>query len=129
MQTIIAQSAPAAHANPDAAASQRAARLARATAAEMHAALAFLGMIDADAFEIAFTAVGGDQSRDDHPEDEEAVPACRACGNVLGIFPEHGLGWQHFRGAGVTSGAQVIFDPGHAPEVVWCLPDEDPAEL
>ncbi|MGH3245859.1 MAG: hypothetical protein ACRDOI_06555, partial [Trebonia sp.] len=63
MQTMITQPAPAAHENPDTAAGRRAARLAKATAGEMRAALAFLGMIDADAFEIAFTAVPGDQSR------------------------------------------------------------------
>ena len=26
-------------------------------------------------------------------------------------------------------GAQEIYDPGHAAEVAWILPDEDPEEL
>jgi hypothetical protein len=25
--------------------------------------------------------------------------------------------------------AQEVYDAGHAPEVTWCLPDENPAEL
>jgi hypothetical protein len=30
---------------------------------------------------------------------------------------------------GTTSGAQQIYEPGHAPEVTWILPDEDPDDL
>ena len=132
MQLIMTQPAPAAPVNPDTAARQRADRLGTATVGQMHAALAFLSVIDPEAFEIAFTAVtpaSSDQPRSTEPEDDEPVPVCRACNSLLGIFPEHGLNWQHYRGDGTTSGAQEIFDPGHAPEVIWCLPDEDPAEL
>jgi hypothetical protein len=127
MQLIITQPAQTVHANPDVAARQRADRLAKATVDQMQNALAFLSMIDPEAFDIAFTAVipaDGNQS-----EDDEAVPACRACGASVGIFPEHGLHWQHYRGDGITSGAQEIYNPGHAPEVTWCLPDENPEEL
>jgi hypothetical protein len=132
MTLIITQPASAAHASPDAAARERADRLGRATIDEMRVALAFLSMIDGEAFEIAFTAVtpaADDQPRDERPDDDEAVPGCRACGALVGIFPEHGLGWQHCRGDATTSGAQEIFDPGHDPQVIWCLPDEDPSEL
>ena len=54
------------------------------------------------------------------------MPPVRAS---VGIFPDHGLDWQHYRGDGITSGAQQIYDPGHAPEVTWCLPDENPEEF
>jgi hypothetical protein len=110
----------------DDSARQRADRLAKATGDQMQDALAFLSMIDPEAFEIAFTAV---IPADDQPEDEEAFPVCRACGVLAGIFPEQGLGWQHYRGDGTTSGAQETYDPGHVPEVIWCLPDENPQEL
>lgn len=128
MQPIIVQPGRAAHVHPDVAARQRSDRLARATPGQMQNALAFLSMIDPEAFEIAFTAAFR-AAGDDEPELEEAVPACRACGAAVGIFPDHGLNWQHYRGDGITSGAQEIYDPGHAPEVIWCLPDENPEEL
>ena len=128
MQLIMTQPAQTMHADPDAAARQRADRLARASADQMQNALAFLSAIDPEAFEIAFTAVT--RNADDQPEADEAVPACRACGTSVGIFPEHGgLDWQHYRGDGITSGAQQIYEPGHAPEVTWCLPDENPEEF
>ena len=128
MHTIIAQSGQDAHPDLDAAARQRADRLARATAEQMEAALAFLSMIDPEAFEIALTAVA--PARDEIScQDDEAIPLCRRCGGLIGIFRSHGLGWQHFCGDGITSGAQQIYDPGHAPAVTWISPDEDPEEL
>ncbi len=127
MQAIITHPDQSAHANPDAAARRRADRLGAATIDQMHAALAFLSVIDGEAFDIAFTAVSPATSG--QLEDDEPVPVCRACGSVVGIFPESGLDWRHYTGDGITSGRQKIFDPGHAPQVVWCLPDEDPAEL
>jgi hypothetical protein len=127
MQLIITQPVQTAHPNPDAAARQRADRLARATTGQMQGALAFLSMIDPEAFEIAFTAVP--PLSDDEPEAEEPVPACRACGATVGIFPEHGLNWKHYRGDGTTAGAQQVYDPGHAPDVTWCLPTENPEDL
>ena len=57
MSTIIAHPAQEAHPDRDAAARKRAARLAMATADQLQAALAYLSMIDPEAFEIAFTAV------------------------------------------------------------------------
>jgi hypothetical protein len=54
---------------------------------------------------------------------------CRECGGLVGIFPDHGLHWQHFRGAGTTSGAQQIYEPGHGPAVTWILLGEDLDDL
>jgi len=127
VQTIIAQPGNHAHASPDAAARQRADRLAKATPGQIEKALAYLSMIDPEAFEIAFTAITTDD--DQTQEDEEPVPVCRRCGAMTGIFPDHGLQWRHFRGAATTSGAQQIYDPGHAPQVTWILPGEGPEEL
>jgi hypothetical protein len=124
MPAIIAQPGQHAHPNPDAAARQRRDRLAKANSDQMESALALLSMIDPQAFEIAFTAVA-----DEMPEDAEAIPLCRQCGGLVGIFSERGLQWQHFRGDLIASGGQQIYDPGHAAEVVWVLPDEDPDEL
>jgi hypothetical protein len=82
-------------------------------------------MLDPEAFEIAFTAV----TPADQPEDAEAIPLCRRCGALVAIFPDRGLHWQHFRGDGTTSGTQETYDPGHAAEVTWILPDEDQEDL
>jgi hypothetical protein len=125
MYSMITHPDQSAHVSPDADARQRTDRLAKATIEEMQDALAFLSVIDPEAFNIAFTAVT--PATGDQHEDDEPVPVCRACGSVVGIFPEHGLAWQHYTGDGMTSGGQQIFDPGHAPQVIWCLPDEDPA--
>jgi hypothetical protein len=127
MELIITQQGRPAHESPDAAARRRYERLAKATVDQMQAALSFLSVIDPEAFEIALTAVT--PLSEYRPDDEEAVAACRACGALVGIFPEQSLGWQHFRGNAATSGAQETYDPGHAPKVIWCLPDENPAEL
>jgi len=127
MPTIITPSGHHAHANPDQAARQRADRLAKATPEQIEKALAYLSMIDPDAFAIALTAV---TTREDETEDEEEpVPVCRRCGGMAGIFPDHGLRWRHFRGTASTSGTQEIYDPGHAPQVTWILPGEGPEEL
>ena len=132
MAPMITQSGPDAYANPDdalagldASARERADRLARATAGQMQAALALLSMLDPEAFEIAFTAV----PIASNDSDDEPVPVCRECGGLAGIFPDHGLGWRHFRGDGATSGAQEIYDPGHAAQVTWILADEGLEEL
>jgi hypothetical protein len=134
MSTIIAQPGRYAHSgqHPDEAARQRRDRLARATAEDMEKALAFLSVIDPEAFEIALTAAAprADETPEDAatPEDEEPLPVCRHCGAPVGIFLTHGLQWQHFRGDGLTSGAQEIYDPGHPAEVTW-LSGEEPEEL
>ena len=61
--------------------------------------------------------------------DDEPIPVCRGCGGLIGIFPDQGLRWQHFRGDGTTFGAQQIYEPGHDPAVTWILPGEDPDDL
>ena len=125
MSTIITQPAREAHPDLDAAARKRADRLAKATTDQLQAALAYLSMIDPEAFEIAFTAI----APADDPEDDEPVPLCGTCGAPVGIFPELTLNWRHYRGDAVAWGAHQTYDPGHTPEVVWHLPDEDPEEL
>ena len=92
----------------------------------MQAALAFLSMIDSEAFEIAFTAVA---QTPDNPEDEEPAPLCATCGAPIGIFPELVLNWRHFRGAMTASGIHETCDPSHATEVAWYLPDEAAEEF
>jgi hypothetical protein len=124
MSSIITQSG--AWASLDASARERADRLARATADQMEAALALLSMLDPEAFEIAFTAVPTALAVD---SDDEPIPVCRECGGLVGIFPDNGLRWQHFRGDDSTSGVQQIYEPGHTPGVTWILPDEDPGIL
>jgi hypothetical protein len=124
MSTTMTHPAQEAHPDQDAAARRRADRLAKATTDQMQAALAFLSMIDSEAFEIAFTAVASDA-----PEDEEPVPLCATCGAPVGIFPEVILNWRHFRGATTASGTHQTYDPGHASEVAWYLPDEAAEEF
>jgi len=126
MQTIITQPGHDAHPNPDQAARQRADRLAKATPGQTEKALAYLSMIDPEAFEIAFTAVT--TAGDEAPDEEEPVPVCRRCGAMVAIFPDRGLRWRHFRGTASTSGTQQVYDPGHAAEVTWILADEGPEE-
>jgi hypothetical protein len=125
MSSMMTQSGPNAHADLDASARKRADRLARATAGQMEAALALLSMLDPEAFEIAFTAVPLAPADDGG----EPIPVCHQCGGLVGIFPDRGLHWQHFRGDGITSTAPQVYEPGHPPEVTWILPDEDLDDL
>ena len=137
MSTMIAQPGrfphPPGQPHPDALARQRRDRLARATAQDMESALAFLSVIDPEAFEIALTAARprpGQTPEDDEPaQDDEPLPVCRHCHAPVAIFPDHSLRWQHFRGAAAASGTQELYDPGHTAEVTWLLPGEDPGEL
>jgi hypothetical protein len=126
MQPIITQPGAPAHVHADEAAHKRRDRLARATAEQAEAALTYLSVIDPLMFEIAMDAA--DLTAGEEPEDEEPVPVCRRCGGLVGIFLDHGLEWQHFRGDGTTVGAQEIYGPGHPAEVTWRLPDEGPEE-
>jgi hypothetical protein len=126
MHPIIAHPAQEAHPDRDAAARKRADCLAKATTDQMQAALAYLSMIDSEAFEIAFTAVA---PAPDDPEDEEPIPLCAACGAPVGIFPEVTLSWRHFRGATTASGIHETYDTGHATGVAWYLPDEAAGEF
>jgi hypothetical protein len=125
MSSMMTQSGLNAYADLDASARRPADRLARATTDQMEAALALLSVLDPEGFEIAFTAVP--LASDDC--DDGVMPVCCRCGGLIGIFPEHGLQWLHFRGYGSTSGAWQICEPGHAPEVIWILPGEDPDDL
>jgi len=126
MSTIITHPAREAHPDLDAAARRRADRLDKATNDQIQAALAYLSMIDPEAFEIAFTAVA--PAPDDDPEDDEPVPLCGTCGAPVGIFPELILNWRHYRGDATASGPHQTYDPGHTPQVAWYLPDEAPEE-
>jgi hypothetical protein len=129
MSPIITHPAHAqyAHPHPDAAARQRADRLAKASNDQIQAALAYLSMIDAEAFEIALTAVT--PAVDHEPDDEEPIPLCNTCGAPVAIFPELILNWRHFRGDATASGAHHTYDPDHTPEVAWYLPDEAAEEF
>ena len=51
------------------------------------------------------------------------------CGAPVGIFPEVTLNWRHFHGATTASGIHETYDPGHACEVAWYLPDEAAEEF
>ncbi len=98
-------------------------RIAAATFEQLSAALIFLSVFDADAFDHAMDVA---QSDDDEPgATGEAEPVCATCGGNVGIFMERGLAWQHYAGDGTTVGEQQIYDPGHAPAVTWRL-SEDP---
>jgi hypothetical protein len=134
MPTIIAQPGRQGHPHPDphpdAAARKRRDRLARVDAEDLESALAFLSMIDPEAFEIALTAAPPPAAETaETAEDEEPLPVCRQCGAPVAIFLAHGLRWQHFHGDAATFGTQQIYHPGHPAEVTWLLPGEDPEEL
>ncbi|MGH3266449.1 MAG: hypothetical protein ACRDNS_31155 [Trebonia sp.] len=120
MATIIPLLARGAHPDLGDEARSRMDRLNRATTSEMQAALAFLSMIDPEAFEIAFQAVP--PPRDDDP-DEDPVPVCGRCGGPIALFPDRGMAWHHYRAAGAGGDPEVI-DRGHDPQVEWYLPDE-----
>ena len=131
MSPIITQPGTPAHVHPDEAARKRRDRLARATAEQAGAALVYLSAFDPLMFEIAMDAADlavGEALGAEALEDEQPIPVCRQCSVQVGIFPDHGLDWQHFRGDWTTSGAQEIYDPGHLAQVTWRLPSEGPEE-
>jgi hypothetical protein len=94
---------------------------------QIETALAYLSMIDPEAFEIALTAVTA--SAVDESEDDETIPLCRECGAPVGIFPELALDWRHFRGDATAFGAHHTYDPSHTLEVAWYLPEEAAEEF
>src|SRR5580693_965392 len=94
MSTIIHLPVREAHPDRDTEARKRADRLNRAITEEMQAALAFLSMIDPDAFDVAFQAVP--PNLDDLPDVDGPEPFCGRCG--VAIFPGQGETWQHYRG-------------------------------
>jgi hypothetical protein len=114
--SLVSASSPAGAPLPDrdAAARKRADRLAKATTDQIQAALAYLSIIDPEAFEIAFTAVA--PALADDPDDPDAIPLCATCGAPVGIFPELIVDWRHFRGDDVAWGTHQTYDPGHGPQ-------------
>lgn len=64
----------------------------------------------------------------DHSSDEVLAPVCGRCGADLGIFIKFGLDYRHYR-EGATLGQAEIFDPGHAAELAWRLPDSAPTGI
>ena len=58
-------------------------------------------------------------SEDDDPDDSPA-PVCARCGGDLGIFVKFGLDWRHYRGEGLDN--IELYDPDHAPEIIWRAP-------
>ena len=131
MSPIITQPGAPAHVHPDEAARERRDRLARATAEQAEAALAYLSAIDPLMFEIAMDAAdlaAGEAPRDEAAGDDEAISVCARCAGLVGIFLDRGLEWQHFRGDWTTSGAQEIYDPGHPAQITWRLPGEGPEQ-
>lgn len=130
MPTIITHPTQGTHPNPDTAAQQHVDRLAKATAKQTEAALAFLSVIDTDAFEIAVT-LSADQDPDDGIEDDP-VPYAAAAAAWVASSSETGLKRQHHHRDGATSGAQEIYDPTtqpsspdswltKAPEALQCI--------
>jgi hypothetical protein len=92
-------------------------RVAAATFEQLSAALIFLSVFDAGAFDHAMDVAVSD---DENPGDTgEAEPVCAICDGSIGIFLNRGLAWQHYTGDGTTAGEQQIYDPGHAPMVTW----------
>jgi hypothetical protein len=122
MSTIFHLPVREAHPDRDAEARARMDRLNRASARQMQAALAFLSMIDPEAFEIAFQAVPPDRDALDDLEDPE--PVCGRCGGPVALFPDQGMTWHHYRGAADSSGEPEIIDKGHEPQVEGSLPNE-----
>jgi hypothetical protein len=127
MSTIIHLPVREAHPDRDTEARKRADRLNRATTEEMQAALAFLSMIDPDAFDIAFQAVP--PSLDDLPDVDAPEPFCGRCRRPVAIFPGQGTAWQHYRGTVGISGKPETVGTAHEPEVAWYLPDEVPDDF
>jgi hypothetical protein len=131
MSTIIPFPAREAHPDRDAEARNRTHRLNRATAEDMHTALAFLNAIDPEAFEIAFQAVPSTpDAQPDWDGLDDPEPVCGHCGAPVALVPDQGMTWHHFRGpVNPTSGPQEIYNPGHDPKVEWYLPDEIPVDF
>ena len=125
MPTIIPLPAREAHPDRDAEARARADRLSRATPEEMRAALAFLSVIDDEAFAIAFQAARPDAL----PEPGEPEPLCGRCGSPVALFPDQGLRWHHYRLPAGTGGEPEITDRGHQPRVEWYPPDDLPDDF
>ena len=127
MPTIIPLPAREAHPDLDAEARARTDRLNGATQEEMRAALAFLSVIDDEAFAIAFGAVRPDP--DALAEYGEPEPLCGRCGSPVALFPDQGLRWYHYRLPAGPGGEPEITDKGHEPWVEWYSPDDIPDDF
>ena len=127
MSTIIPLPVREAHPDRDAEARARMDRLNRASAGQMQAALAFMSMIDPEAFEIAFQAVPPDRDALDDLEDPE--PVCGRCGGPVALFPDLGMSLHHYLIAAGMPGEPEIINTGHEPQVEWYLPDEIPDDF
>ena len=112
MGTIIPFPLCSAQPRPEFAVRRQMTRLDMATTQDMHVALALLCALDPAAFDIAFLAVPPGPGAEAVPE--EPVAACGLCGSMVALFPED-LTWRHYRGPGVISGVQEVFDAGHDP--------------
>lgn len=117
MQTIIPQPVTVTNRIPATDQQRRVARLGQATIEQMHQALAFLAMIDPEAFDIAFTGIP--DSTPDANEDEQAEPLCTTCGAPVAIFPEVGPDWVHYRSDWAVAGNHEVYNPGHPPKAAW----------
>lgn len=86
----------------------------------------FTAVMDYMQFSEALAADTDPANPDPDPDDlgygEEPASVCGRCGADIGIFIKFGLDWRHYR-EGAALGQAEIFDPGHAPELAWRLPD------
>jgi hypothetical protein len=81
------------------------------------AVMDYMEFCDAVAADTDPTSAG----RDPDDSGEAPAPMCAKCGANVGIFVKFGLEWRHYR-EGDALGEAEIFDPGHAPEVLWLRP-------
>lgn len=104
----------------------RVARLRTLDADRMAEALTFLAGYSPIIFDVTLDAT--ELCTDDDTPDpaEDIEPFCTLCGAKVGIFLRLGLDWRHYRGDGTTAGMNELFDPGHAPIIVWRPALENP---
>ena len=86
----------------------------------------FTAVMDYMQFSDALAADTDPTNPDPDPDDvnygDDPAPVCARCASNIGIFIKFGLDWRHYR-QGSALGKAEIFDPGHAPELAWRLPD------
>jgi hypothetical protein len=115
MSTIFTHPAREAHPDLDAAARHRADRLAKASNDQIQAALAYLSMIH--------RRRPGPRRRPRRRRPHPALRYLRRPGRDLPrVHPQLAPLPRRRR----RLGTHQTYDPGHAPEVAWYLPDEDP---
>ena len=131
MSPIITQPGSPAHVHPDEAARKRRDRLARATAGQAEAALAYLSVIDPLMFEIAMDAA--DLTAGEAPGRKRRWTRSRsrcAAGAAAWSGSSSTAAWSGGTSAatGPRPAPRRSTTPGHPAEVTWRLPDEDPEE-